>query len=233
MGLIFRQLTDKVSNTYTYIFGDSNTNEIAIVDSVHENTDEYLSLIKKNNWQLKYLIETHLHADHITAVNQLKNHFVNSVVLLSAKSEVQYKHQKVTERETLHIGNISMQFIETPGHTPDCISILVDSNRLLTGDCMFIGSCGRTDFQSGNNKDMYESLKKIITLPNDVLIYPGHDYKSRFVSTVQEEKITNKQLLHKSLNEFENDLNSWNLPPPKKIKESVPANLLGGLMPIS
>ncbi|BBH53423.1 MBL fold metallo-hydrolase [Fluviispira sanaruensis] len=232
MGLIFRQLTDKVSNTYTYIIGDSRSKDIAIVDTVHENTAEYLILIKENNWNLKYLIETHVHADHITAVNQLKNLFANCIVLLSSKSEVQYQHQKVTDGETIFIGNISLQFFDTPGHTPDCISILVENNRLLTGDCMFIGGCGRTDFQSGNNKDMYESLIKIISLPDDVLIYPCHDYKNRFVSTVQEEKITNKQLLHKNLSEFENDLNSWNLPPPKKIKESVPANLLGGLNPV-
>ncbi|KAB8033274.1 MBL fold metallo-hydrolase [Fluviispira multicolorata] len=229
MSLIFRQLVDDISCTYTYIIGDSSSHEVTIIDSVHENFDVYLELLNTNHWTLKYLIETHVHADHITAINQFKKHFSKTEVLLSPKSEVQYPHTKIKEKEIYYVGNVSLQFFETPGHTPDCLSILVDESRLLTGDCMFIGSCGRTDFQSGNNKEMFDSLHKIISLPDDTLIFPGHDYKNRFVSSVQEEKRTNKQLLHKNFTEFENDISSWNLPPPKKIKEAVPANLIGGV----
>ncbi len=229
MGFIFRQLKDEATSTYTYIFGDAKTKEVAIVDSVHENIDIYISLLKINDWNLKYLIETHTHADHITAILQLKKQYPFGEVLLGQNSEAQYKTTRVKDGELKSIGSFQFQFFETPGHTNDSISILVDDNRLLTGDCLFIGSCGRTDFQLGNNKEMFQSINKIANFSNDVLIYPGHDYNNRFVSTVQEEKITNKALKHTSLESFEKDLNSWNLPPPKKIRESVPANLVGGL----
>ena len=229
MSFIFRQLKDELTSTYTYIFGDAKTKEVAIVDSVHENFDTYISLLKRNDWNLKYLIETHTHADHITAILQLKKQFPFAEVLLGKNSEAQYKVTKVNDKEIKSVGQFQFQFFETPGHTNDSISILVDGTRLLTGDCLFIGSCGRTDFQLGSNKDMFQSINRIAALQNDILIYPGHDYNNRFVSTVQEEKITNKALKHASLEEFEKDLNSWNLPPPKKLKESVPANLVGGI----
>ncbi len=229
MSFIFRQFKDEATSTYTYIFGDAKTKEVAIVDSVHENVELYISLLKDNDWNLKYLIETHTHADHITAILRLKKQFPFAEVLLGQKSEAQYKITKVKDKDLKSIGKFQFQFFETPGHTNDSISILVDGNRLLTGDCLFIGSCGRTDFQLGNNKEMFQSINRIANLSNDILIYPGHDYNNRFVSTVQEEKITNKALKHTLLEDFENDLNSWNLPPPKKIKESVPANLAGGI----
>jgi sulfur dioxygenase len=229
MSFIFRQLKDETSSTYTYIFGDAKAKDVAIVDSVHEKIETYVSLLKSNDWNLKYLIETHTHADHITAILRLKKYFPFAEVLLGQKSEAQYKVTRVKDKETKQIGQFQIQFFETPGHTIDSISILIEETRLLTGDCLFIGSCGRTDFQLGNNKEMFQSLNKIANLPNDVLIYPGHDYNNRFVSTVQEEKITNKVLKHTTIEDFEKDLNSWNLPPPKKIKESVPANLIGGM----
>jgi sulfur dioxygenase len=229
MRLIFRQLKDESTSTYTYIFGDEKTKEVAIVDSVHENIDAYVSLLKNNDWNLKYLIETHTHADHITAILRLKKIFPFVEVLLGKNSEAKYKVTRVTDKEIKSVGQFQIQFFETPGHTNDSISILVDGNRLLTGDCLFIGSCGRTDFQLGSNKEMFLSINRIANFQNDILIYPGHDYNNRFVSTVQEEKIKNKALQHVSLEDFEKDLNSWNLPPPKKIKESVPANLVGGM----
>jgi sulfur dioxygenase len=111
------------------------------------------------------------------------------------------------------------------------MSLLGDHNRLLTGDCLLIGSCGRTDFQNGSTQDMYESLQKLLLLPPDTLVYPGHDYHKRFVSTFREEKEKNPQLQHKSFAHFKKDLESWNLAPPKKIKQSVPANLRGGSKP--
>ncbi|APJ03990.1 MBL fold metallo-hydrolase [Silvanigrella aquatica] len=230
MGFIFKQLKDELSSTYTYIFGDSKTSEVAIVDSVLENVEIYLSLLKSHDWNLKYLIETHTHADHVTAIMNLKKHYPFSEVLLSKNSEAKYKVTRVKDKEIKLIGQHQFQIFETPGHTNDCISIFIDGSRLLTGDCLFIGSCGRTDFQFGNNKDMYESINRIANLNSDVLIYPGHDYNNRFVSTVQEEKINNKMLKLKNFEDFEREIKSWNLPPPKKIKEAVPANLMGGVL---
>ena len=186
-------------------------------------------MLFKNDWNLKYLIETHTHADHITAILQLKKQFPFAEVLVGKHSEVEYAATKVMDKEIKNLGSYPVQFYETPGHTLDSISILFDNSRLMTGDCLFIGSCGRTDFQQGSNKDMFTSLKKIIDFPEDTLIYPGHDYNSRFVSSIKEEKVLNKILQFSQYSDFEKELNSWNLPPPKKIKESVPANLLGGL----
>lgn len=230
MSLIFNQIKDSNTSTYTYIVGDTLLKEVAIIDSVFENSEFYLSLLKKNEWNLKYLIETHTHADHVTAIMQLKKYFPSVEVLLGVNSEAQYEYTKVHDQEIKLIGQYTLQFFETPGHTKDSISIYVDANRLLTGDCLFIGSCGRTDFQQGSNFEMFHSLKKIMNFQDDVLIYPGHDYNNRFVSTIFEEKLMNKVLKYGSFEDFENELNSWSLPPPKKIKESVPANLLGGII---
>ncbi|RDB36501.1 MAG: MBL fold metallo-hydrolase [Spirobacillus cienkowskii] len=229
MSCIFKQIQDPISFTYTYIIGDSKTKEVAIIDSVNENYTNYISIIQNNHWTLKYLIETHTHADHITAIKKIKKIFPNTKVLLSNKSLAQYEFTKVQDKDIFYVGDIEFMFFETPGHTTDSISVLINKNRLLTGDCLFIGSCGRTDFQNGNNKDMFNSLNKILLLDDDVLVYPGHDYNNRYVSNIQEEKITNKVLRLKKFEEFEAELNSWKLPPPKKIQESVPANIVGGI----
>jgi glyoxylase-like metal-dependent hydrolase (beta-lactamase superfamily II) len=229
MGIIFRQLKDPTTSTYTYIIGDSITKEVAIIDSVRENVNEYKELLFKNDWNLKYLIETHTHADHITAILQLKKHFPFSEVIVGKLSEATYEVSRVTDKDSRKIGGYTIQFFETPGHTKDSVSILFDNNRLMTGDCLFIGSCGRTDFQQGSIEEMYSSLKKIMNLHEDTLIYPGHDYNNRFVSNIKEEKLLNKMIKLTNYDDFEKELNSWNLPPPKKISESVPANILGGL----
>lgn len=229
MSFIFKQIQDPISYTYTYIIGDNKTKEVAIIDSVNENYTNYISIIQDNQWTIKYLIETHTHADHITAIKKIKKIFPNLKVLLSNKSLAQYEFNKVKDKDLFYVGDIEFIFFETPGHTIDSLSILVNKNRLLTGDCLFIGSCGRTDFQNGSNNDMFNSLNKLLLLDNDVLVYPGHDYNNRYVSTIQEEKITNKVLQLKKFEDFEAELNSWKLPPPKKIQESVPANILGGI----
>ena len=229
MGIIFRQLKDPTTSTYTYILGDSLTKEVAIIDSVRENVNEYKELLFKNDWNLKYLIETHTHADHITAIMQLKKHFPFSEVIVGKLSDATYEVTRVNDKDSRKIGGYTIQFFETPGHTKDSVSILFDNNRLMTGDCLFIGSCGRTDFQQGSIKEMYSSLQKIISLHEDTLIYPGHDYNNRFVSNIKEEKLLNKMIKLTNYDDFEKELKSWNLPPPKKISESVPANILGGL----
>lgn len=230
MSLLFKQLKDEISSTYTYIVGDKNTREIAIIDSVAENISTYIDFINSHNFILKYIMETHVHADHITALNQLKKQYPNAEAVVSKQAQVKYVARKVAENDELSLGGVTIQVFETTGHTNDSISFLVAGNRLCTGDCLFIGSCGRTDFQQGSNKEMFQSLTKISQLPNDTLIYPGHDYNNRFVSNLQEELLQNKML--KLLSNYEGfcaELDSWKLPPPKKIQESVPANLIGGI----
>ena len=160
---------------------------------------------------------------------QLKKHFPFSEVIVGKLSDATYEVTRVNDKDSRKIGGYTIQFFETPGHTKDSVSILFDNNRLMTGDCLFIGSCGRTDFQQGSIKEMYSSLQKIISLHEDTLIYPGHDYNNRFVSNIKEEKLLNKMIKLTNYDDFEKELNSWNLPPPKKISESVPANILGGL----
>ncbi|MGY3804817.1 MBL fold metallo-hydrolase [Pigmentibacter ruber] len=229
MSFIFKQFKDEVSSTYTYLTGDKN--EVAIIDSVRENVDEYIQFIEKNNLILKYIIETHVHADHITGIYLLQKKYPAAIAVISNKAEIQYKAKKMQDNEIIMVGNTSIKIIHTPGHTNDSMSLLIDENRLCTGDCLFIGSCGRTDFQQGSNQDMFDSLTKISKLSLDTLLYPGHDYNNRFVSNIREELISNKVLkLLPDFSKFCAELNSWNLPPPKKIKESVPANIIGGYL---
>lgn len=229
MSLIFKQFKDNISATYTYIAGNSNTKEVVIIDSVMENILDYVNFLNENSLNLKYIIETHVHADHITGIKQLKKYFPQAEILISKHAAIQYEATRISDQDKIMLGDIPIQFFETTGHTNDSISILIAQNRLCTGDCLFIGSCGRTDFQNGSNHDMFHSLRKISNLPEDTLIYPGHDYQNRYVSNIKEELLQNKMI--KLLDSYENfcaELNSWNLPPPKKIKESVPANLNGG-----
>ena len=228
MSFIFKQFKDEISSTYTYLTGDNY--EVAVVDSVLENVEEYIKFIEENKLTLKYIIETHVHADHITGINLLQKKYPSAMALISDRANVKYKAKKVQDNEEIMVGKISLKFIHTPGHTNDSMSLLIADNRLCTGDCLFIGSCGRTDFQQGSNEDMFHSLTKISKLPSDTLIYPGHDYNNRFVSNLKEELLQNKVLkLLSDYTKFCAELDSWNLPPPKKIKESVPANINGGV----
>ncbi|WGL60136.1 MBL fold metallo-hydrolase [Pigmentibacter sp. JX0631] len=229
MSFIFKQFKDEVSSTYTYLTGDSN--EIAIIDSVFENVEEYIKFIEENKLTLKFIIETHVHADHVTGINLLQKKYPAAIAVISNQANIQYKAKKMQDNEELMVGKISLKAIHTPGHTNDSMSLLVADNRLCTGDCLFIGSCGRTDFQQGSNQDMFLSLTKISKLSLDTLIYPGHDYNNRYVSNLREELLQNKVLkLLPDYPKFCAELDSWKLPPPKKIKESVPANLNGGLL---
>lgn len=224
MSIIFKQLFDPNTSTYTYIVGDKKTREVAIIDSVREHVETYVELIKAENWNLKYLLETHVHADHITGNNLLKNRFPSVEIVLHEKSNVECEITRVKDGDVLKVGEVSIEVLYTPGHTSESASFLIDNDRLLTGDTVLIGSCGRTDFQAGDNKAMFESLRRIAALPPDTLVYPGHDYNGRTVSTIAEERATNKQMKHTTLEAFTADLNSWNLPPPRRLAESVPAN---------
>jgi len=228
--IIFEQYFDQDTSTYTFLIADPKTREAALVDSVRENVDSYKKRIEELGLNLIYLLETHVHADHVTGNGKLQDVFPSAKVGLSEKANVKFDHVLLADGSVLKVGDIEIKIFYTPGHTSESITFLVDGNRLLTGDTMFIDSCGRTDFQAGDSKNMYQSLQRLAALPADTLVYPGHDYNKRWVSSIGEQLVTNK-LLRMSEAEFIAELNSWNLPPPRKIRESVPANLLNGRTP--
>lgn len=228
--IIFEQYIDEETSTYTFLIADPKSKEAALVDSVRENVSFYKKRIHELGFKLNYLLETHVHADHVTGNGQLQDAFPNAQVGLSAQANVKFPHIPLNDNQVLMIGDIEIKTLFTPGHTSESVSFLVDGNRLLSGDTMFIGSCGRTDFQAGDSKLMHQSLMRLAALPRETLVYPGHDYNKRLVSSIGEQLISNK-LLSMSESEFIAELDSWKLPPPRKIKESVPANLLNGRSP--
>jgi sulfur dioxygenase len=228
--IIFEQYFDQDTSTYTFLIADPKTREAALVDSVRENVDSYKKRIEELGLNLIYLLETHVHADHVTGNGKLQDVFPNAKVALSEKANVKFDHVPLGDGSVVKVGDIEIKTFYTPGHTSESVTFLVDGNRLLTGDSMFIDSCGRTDFQAGDSKNMYQSLQRLAALPADTLVYPGHDYNKRWVSSIGEQLMTNK-LLRMSEAEFIAELASWNLPPPRKIRESVPANLLNGRTP--
>ena len=228
--IIFEQYIDEESSTYTFLIADPKTREAALIDSVRENVALYKKRIDELGLNLVYLLETHVHADHVTGNGLLQEVFPKAQVGLSEKANVKFPHIPLADGRVLKLGEIEIKTFYTPGHTSESITFLVDGNRLLTGDTMFIGSCGRTDFQAGDSKLMYKSLKRLAELPPETLVYPGHDYNKRWVSSIAEQLISNK-LLSMTEPEFIAELESWKLPPPRKIRESVPANLLNGRSP--
>jgi len=228
--IIFEQFIDAETSTYTFLISDPKTRDAVLVDSVREHVGFYKKRVQELGLNLRYLLETHVHADHITGNAFLQEAFPEAQVGLSEKANVKFPHIALKDGSVLKVGEIEIKAFYTPGHTSESMTFLVDGNRLLTGDTMFIGSCGRTDFQAGDSKAMYQSLKRLAALPPETLVYPGHDYNQRWVSSIGEQLKTNK-LLSMTESEFVAELEGWKLPPPRKIKESVPANLLNGRTP--
>jgi hydroxyacylglutathione hydrolase len=197
--MFFRQLQQHGDN-FSYIIADDTTQEAAVVDSSY-NAGEITKVLKAKNLKLKYIINTHNHSDHTAGNQELRSMFDAKIVahkLSRATADI-----TVNDGDIIKIGNIPIKVIHTPGHTPDSISLLVDSQKLLTGDTLFVGECGRTDLPGGNSKSMYGSLfHKLLKLRNDVEVYPGHDYGLKPYSTMGEERRSNYTLKHRSLSEF-------------------------------
>lgn len=225
--MIFRQLFDPVSSTYTYLLADEQAREGVIIDPVREHAERDLALINQLGIKLKYIIETHVHADHITGARALKSKTgAQSSVGLDCGA-TGYDRMLV-DGDEIRFGNETIKAIATPGHTPGSMSFLW-RDRLLTGDSLLIGGCGRADFQSGDANALYHSItQKLFTLPDDTLVYPGHDYHGRRVSNIAEEKLTNPRLAGKSEAEFVALMANLNLPKPHLIDQAVPANKAGG-----
>lgn len=196
--MFFKQIQQH-SDNFTYIIADEETREAAVVDSSY-NADEIIRTIKTQKLQLKYIINTHGHSDHTAGNTELQSIFGAKIV--AHNQSKMHPDIPVDENEILNVGKISVEIIYTPGHAVDSICLLVDDQRLLTGDTLFVGECGRTDFPGGNTKSMYESLNRLIKLNDNVEVYPGHDYGLKPSSTIGEEKKSNYTLQPRSLMEF-------------------------------
>lgn len=226
---LFRQLFESESSTYTYLLADTETKEAVLIDPVLETVDRDLKLIHELGLNLKVAVNTHCHADHITGTGLMKKRLAG---LKSAISRLSGASADIllSEGDKIAFGKHYLAVRETPGHTDGCVALVSDDESMaFTGDALLIRGCGRTDFQQGCAEKLYASVhQKIFTLPDRCLVYPAHDYLGQTVSTVGEERKFNPRLT-KSLEEFVNIMKNLNLPKPKKLDISVPANLVCGV----
>lgn len=225
--MILRQLFDSDSSTYTYLLAGTQSRQAIIVDPVREHARRDLGLLKELGLALVYILETHVHADHVTGASALKQ-VTGAQTGVSRHCGASGFDQLLDDGDVMEFGAETVLVIATPGHTPGS-SCFLWRDRLLTGDTLLIGGCGRTDFQRGDSGVLYDSIThRLFTLPEDTLVYPGHDYKGRRVSTIAEEKATNPRLAGKTRDQFIEIMKNLDLPMPGKIDEAVSANLRGG-----
>lgn len=223
----FRQLFDPESSTYTYILADAERREAVIVDPVRVHCERDLAVLEEIGVKLVWILETHVHADHVTGARALKLR-TGARTAVSTHCGATGFDRLIDEGELIVFGDEVVRALATPGHTPGSTCYLW-RDRLLTGDTLLIGGCGRTDFQKGSAEALYDSITgKVFALPEDTLVYPGHDYRGRRVSTIGEEKASNPRLAGKTRDEFVQIMNALDLPEPKQIRVAVPANLEGG-----
>lgn len=229
--MLFRQLYDNETSTYTYLIADETTKEAVLVDPVIEQVERDLKLLQELGLTLRACLETHVHADHITGTGKLRE-VTGCEGIVPENASVTCANRLIKDGEILRVGAIEVKAIATLGHTDSHMSYLVNGDRVLTGDSLFIRGCGRTDFQSGDPGLMYEYVtEKLFTLPDETLVYPGHDYRGQTVSTIGEEKKYNPRFVGQNRDSFINLMNNLNLPNPKKIAEAVPANQQCGKVP--
>ena len=224
--MIFEQLFDTKSSTYTYIISSGKGREALIIDPVIEHTDKYIEVLKNLELKLVKVIDTHIHADHVTGLNEL-NKRTNCTRIMGEKSKSEVIDLKIKDNEKIKVENIELKAIYTPGHT-DCSYSYLMNDRVFTGDTLLINGTGRTDFQNGNPYDAYDSLfNKLLKLPDTTLVYPAHDYNGKKNSTIQNEKNNNPRLQVSSKEQYAEIMNNLNLANPKMMDIAVPANLKG------
>ncbi|MEH2051951.1 FAD/NAD(P)-binding protein [Nostoc sp.] len=230
--LLFRQFFDPESSTYTYLIADSQTKDAVLVDTVLEQVDRDLQVLDDLGLSLRYCLETHIHADHITGAGKLRQQ-TGCQVIVPQNATAKSADHSLGDRETLIVGAVRIEAIATPGHTDSHLAYLVNNTHLLTGDALLIRGCGRTDFQSGDAGTLYDTVtQQLFTLPDETLVYPAHDYKGRTVSTIGEEKRLNPRFANRTRDQFIAIMSHLGLSYPKKMNEAVPANeYCGDFMP--
>jgi glyoxylase-like metal-dependent hydrolase (beta-lactamase superfamily II)/rhodanese-related sulfurtransferase len=226
--MIFRQLFDSVSSTYSYLLASRRGGEALIIDPVLEKVDRYLQLVKELDLHLVKAVDTHIHADHITGLGALRDR-THCITVMGEMARVDVVSMRVAEGDRLTIKGLALDVLYTPGHTDDSYSFLLP-DRVFTGDTLLIRGTGRTDFQNGSARAQYESLfGKLLKLPEETLVYPAHDYKGDTVSSIGEEKRFNPRLQVQSVDEYVELMGKLNLPNPKLMDVAVPANMRVGL----
>ncbi len=224
--MIFEQLFDQKSSTYTYIIASGEGREALIIDPVIEHSDEYSTILNNLDLKLVKVIDTHIHADHISALNEL-NKRTNCIRVMGEKSKSQVIDLRIKDGEKIKVEEVELQAIYTPGHT-DCSYSFLMNDRVFTGDTLLINGSGRTDFQNGNAYDAYDSIfNKLLKLPEKTLVFPAHDYNGKKFSTIENEKNNNPRLQVSSKEEYADIMNNLNLANPKMMDVAVPANVKG------
>jgi len=224
--MIFNQLYDSKSSTYTYIVASDKGREALIIDPVIKKTEEYLKVLKKLDLKLVKVIDTHIHADHITGLNELSKR-TNCTKIMGEQSKSEVVDVKVKEGDKIEIDKIELKAIYTPGHT-DCSYSFLMNDRVFTGDTLLINGTGRTDFQNGNAKIQYDSLfNKLLKLPEKTMVYPAHDYNGKKFSTIEDEKNNNPRLQLDSVDQYVEIMSNLNLDDPEMMDIVVSANLKG------
>tara|TARA_B100000767_G_C19592681_1_gene462156 strand:- start:88 stop:771 length:684 start_codon:yes stop_codon:yes gene_type:complete len=227
--MIFKQVFDKKSSTYTYLIASSKGREALIIDPIIENVDKYIALLNELDLKLVKVIDTHIHADHITGASKLKNQ-TQCVTIMGNHTPAEAVDIKIKDEETIQLDQLTVKALYTPGHTSDSFSFLMD-NYLFSGDTLLINGTGRTDFQNGDAKEAYNSIfNRLLKLPNETLLYPAHDYNGEKVSTIGKEKKMNPRLQVNNVNEYIEVMNNLNLKKPNEIDFNIASNLKMGLI---
>ena len=222
--MIFKQVFDTKSSTYTYIIASAEGREALIIDPVLENVEDYIKILNQLNLKLVKVIDTHIHADHVTGAGKLRDK-TKCVTIMGEHTPTDAVEVKVKDDEIIKLDKLNFRALYTPGHTSDSFCFLMD-NYLFSGDTLLINGTGRTDFQNGNSKDAYNSIfKRLLKLPEETLLYPAHDYKGQTVSTIGREKRSNPRLQVKNVDEYIEIMNNLNLKKPEKIDYNVENNL--------
>jgi len=226
--MIFKQVFDKKSSTYTYIIASAKGREALIIDPVLENVEDYIKILNQLNLKLVKVIDTHIHADHVTGAGKLRDK-TKCVTIMGEHTPTDAVEVKVKDDEIIKLDKLNFRAIYTPGHTSDSFCFLMDK-YLFSGDTLLINGTGRTDFQNGSSTDAYNSIfNRLLKLPDDTLLYPAHDYKGETVSTIGKEKRSNPRLQVRNVDEYIEIMNNLDLKKPEKIDYNVKSNLKLGI----